>query len=239
MKATHLKFALSASLLALAGCGNGSPTDQLQLGNEISSYAGSVSTPGNTQQHHAQVSTGKNGVVGTGPVTDPTVVEQQTVAVGSIEVEARLHSCTKITYAALGQMMTSRGVVMTDNAQGSAGYIYQTGVSALGLADYPARVAEMLVPTAATESKQMDIFVAASSVIPSTTPFASITGCSGVSLLDTTGNFTSDGISCLIGKPATPEHLLVANQILTEAPDPTTGLQLAISTLLEAAHTCE
>jgi len=233
MKATHFKFALSASLLALAGCGNGSPTDQLQLGNQISSYAGSVSTPGNTQQHHAQVGLGQHGV------TDPTVVEQQTVAVGSIEVEARLHSCTKITFAALGQMMTSRGVVMTDSTKGSAGYIYQTGVSALGLADYPARTAEMLIPTAATESKQMDIFVAASSAIPTTTPFATTTGCSGVSLLDTTGAFTSDGISCLIGKPATPAHLTIANQILAEAPDPTTGIQLAISTLLEAAHTCE
>jgi hypothetical protein len=239
MKATHLKFTLSASLLALAGCGNGSPTDQLQLGNQISSYAGSVSTPGNTQQHHAQVSTGKDGVIGKAPVTDPTVVEQQTVAVGSIEVEARLHSCTKITYAALGQLMTSRGVVMTDSTKGSAGYIYQTGIDALGLADYPARTAEMLIPTAATESKQMDIFVAASTAIPTTTPFASTTGCSGVSLLDTTGAFTSDGISCLIGKPATAAHLTIANQILAEAPDPTTGVQLAISTLLEAAHTCE
>jgi hypothetical protein len=233
MRLTHCTIALSATLLAVAGCGNGSPTDQLALGNQISSYAGSVSTPGNTQQHHQEVNLGQHGV------TDPTVVEKETLSVGSVEVEARLHSCTKITYAALGQMLTSRGLDMTSTTKGSAGYIYTTGTSALGLADYPARVPEMLLPTAATESKQMDIFVAASTAIPTTTAFAATTGCSGVTLLDTTGAFTSDGLSCLMGKPATAAHLTIANQILDEAPDPMTGIQLAISTLLEAAHTCE
>jgi hypothetical protein len=233
MKTTQFTIALPASLLALAACTNGAPTDQLTVDNQISSYAGSVSTPGNTQQHHQQVNLGQHGV------TDPTMVEQQTLSIGSIEVEARLHSCTKITYAALGQLLTSRGVDMTSTQQGSAGYLYTTGTSALGVADYPARVPEMLIPTAATESKQMDIFVAAASVIPPSTAFATTTGCSGVSILDTKGEFTSDGISCLMGKPATAAHLTIANQILSEAPDPTTGVQLAISTLLEAAHTCE
>jgi len=233
MKLALLTTSLSVSLLALAGCGDGAPTDQLMLGNQISTYAGSLSTPGNTQQHHQEINLGQHGV------TEPTVVEKFTLTVGSIEVEARLHSCTKITYAALGQMLTSRGIDMTSTAKDSAGSLYLGGTSALGLADYPARVPEMLAPTAATLSKQDDIYVAAASALPPSTAFATTTACPGVTLQDTTGNFTMDGISCLIGKPATEAYLTIANQILSEAPDLVSGTQLAISTLLEAAHTCE
>lgn len=233
MKLMHCPLAVPAVLLAFAGCGGGAPTDQLLPNNQISTYAGSLSTPGNTQQHHQEVNLGQHGV------TDPTVVAKQTLIVGSLEEEARLHSCSKITYATLGQMLTSRGIDMTDTSQGSPGYLYQTGTSALGLADYPARVPEMLAPTAATLSKQMDIFVATAAIVPTSMPLATTTACPGVSLLDGAGKFTMDGISCLIGKPATEAHMTIANQILLEAPDTTTGVQLAISTLLEAAHTCE
>jgi hypothetical protein len=233
MKLALLTTSLSVSLLALAGCGDGAPTDQLTLGNQISTYAGSLSTPGNTQQHHQEVNLGQHGV------TEPPVVEKLTMTVGSIEVEARLHSCTKLTYATLGQILTSRGIDMTSTAKGSPGAIYLGGTSALGLADYPARVPEMLAPSAATLSKQMDIFVAAASALPASTAFPATTACPGVTLQDATGNFTMDGISCLIGKPATDAYLTIANQIMSEAPDSITGTQLAISTLLEAAHTCE
>jgi hypothetical protein len=165
MKTTFCALALSAAAFALSGCGNGAPTDSLLMGNETSYYPGALASPDNTQQHHQEVNLGQHGV------TNPSDVEKLTVAVGSIEVEARLHSCSKITYAALGQLLTSRGVDMTSQSNGSAGSIYQTGVSALGVADYPARVPEMILPTTATESKQMDIFVAAASAISTTTPF--------------------------------------------------------------------
>src|ERR1700722_12807116 len=152
MKTTFCALSLSltagALMLATSGCENGAPTDQLAVGNEISFYPGALTTPGNTQQHHQEVNLGQHGN------TDPAVVEKETLAVGSIEVEARLHSCSKITYAALGQMLTSRGLDMTSTSQGSPGQLWQTGVSALGLADYPARVPEMILPTTATEAKQ-------------------------------------------------------------------------------------
>jgi hypothetical protein len=237
MKTTFraLSLSLTGALASVAavGCTNGTPTDALDLGNETAFYPGSLATPTNTQQHHQEVNLGQHGV------TDPTVVEKETLSVGSIEVEARLHSCSKVTYAALGQMLTSRGIDMTSNSNGSPGLIWQTGVSALGVADYPARVPEMLLPTTATEAKQMDIYVAASAMLPTTTAMASTTACPGTMLIDGTGAFTQDGLSCLMGKPATAAHLTIANQILSEAPDPTTGAELAISTILEAAHTCE
>ena len=233
LRALSLSTTAALAAVTVLGCTNGTPTDELALNNEVSFYPGSLATPTNTQQHHQQMDMGQHGV------TDPTVVEKETLTVGSIEVEARLHSCSKITYAALGQMLTSRGIDMTSTQQGSPGYIWSTGVSALGVADYPARVAEMILPTTATEAKQMDVYVAAAQMLPTTTAMASTTACPGVTLIDDTGAFTQDGLSCLMGKPATAAHLNIANQILAEAPDPTTGAELAISTILEAAHTCE
>src|SRR5579859_2011554 len=103
MKLGLYAFATLAGSLAL-GCTNGQPTDQLMVHNQISSYAGSVSTPDNTQQHHQELNLGQHGI------TDPAVVQQTTAAAGSIEVSARLHGCTKITFAALGQLLTSRGL---------------------------------------------------------------------------------------------------------------------------------
>jgi hypothetical protein len=60
-----------------------------------------------------------------------------------------------------------------------------------------------------------------------------------VKLFDATGNFTKDGISCLIGKPARDEHVALANAAVTQASTPAIGKQIAISALMAAAHTCE
>jgi hypothetical protein len=85
-------------------------------------------------------------------------------------------------------------------------------------------------------SKQMDIFAIAAAEIANAnwTP----TGCPGVKMFS--GNqFTKEGISCIIGKPARDEHVALANQAVTQAETPDIGKQIAISALLSAAHTCE
>jgi hypothetical protein len=46
-------------------------------------------------------------------------------------------------------------------------------------------------------------------------------------------------VTCLIGRPATPEHLAICNRIIEEADTVDDGKQLAVATLLAAAHTCE
>ena len=66
-----------------------------------------------------------------------------------------------------------------------------------------------------------------------------MSACPGTALLDQTGNFTKDGISCILGKPATADHVTLANQVISEASDLPTGQQVALAALLEAAQTCE
>ncbi len=49
----------------------------------------------------------------------------------------------------------------------------------------------------------------------------------------------ASGITCLIGVPATADHVNFCNLTVTSATDTATGKQLAVAALLAAAYTCE
>lgn len=222
--------ALLGAAALLTGCA-GDPNDQI-LGGGDSLAAGE----GNTQHHFSQMGSGENGEYN----NSPSEVYAQDQQIGSPVVVARLHGCTKIAYGSLGNIMSSRGVNMMSTTQGSAGQLYKTGGAALGVANYQGRVPEMLIASTAALSKEFDILVAASKEIAAK---PAMSGCANVMLFDGQGNFTHDGLSCLMGKPATPAHLTVANDAITQAQSKgltqAEGQQIAVSALLEAAHTCE
>src|ERR1044071_3400988 len=46
-----------------------------------------------------------------------------------------------------------------------------------------------------------------------------------------------DGVTCLIGVPATPAHLEICNQTVSDAADVEAGKRLAVAVLAAAAHT--
>jgi hypothetical protein len=94
----------------------------------------------------------------------------------------------------------------------------------------------MIVPSTAALAKEYDVFMAAAAEIM--TGAASSTRCPSVVLVSN-GELTQDGISCIIGKPATPDHVTLAQAIVAGASDATTGQQIAIATLLAAAHISE
>ena len=216
------------------GCGQ-APNDVL-LGDMDPN---SLAADGNTQHHFQDPNSGDNGI------TDPNQAKAEDQQVGSPEVVARLHSCSKIAYAALGSMLTERGVNMTNTKTNSTGALYKSGGSALGIANYAGRVPEMIIPSTAALSKEFDIMVAASIEIQAAAKAGTLnmTACPSTQLLDTSGNFTKDGLSCLMGKPATPDHISIANDAITQATSQgltkDQGQQIAIASILEAAHTCE
>lgn len=233
MKLRALALACSFAALPL-GCGN-TPTDQLTPGGGYDSI-GPTSLAGgqrNTQHHFQDSNAGDNGL------TDPNQVQQEVQQAGSPEVIARLHGCTKLTYAAFGNLLTSRGIDLTSTNPGSTADLYNNGQPSLGVANYGGRVPEATFSSTASLSKQMDILVAAAREIVPATAMGPATACPGTLIVDATGSFTMDGVSCLIGKPANQDYVNLANQAVTQAPDPTTGQQIAIAALLEAAHTCE
>jgi hypothetical protein len=63
--------------------------------------------------------------------------------------------------------------------------------------------------------------------------------CPGAQLFDTNNTCRPDGITCLIGAPATSRHLDYCNLTVSSASDVTVGKRLAVAVLLAAAHTCE
>jgi len=199
----------------------------------------SLAADGNTQHHFQDPNTGDNGI------TDPNQQKAEDQTVGSPEVVARLHSCSKITYAALGNILSERGVNTGSTQSNSAGLLYKGGASALGTANYAGRVPEMIKPSTAALSKEFDILVAASQEIQAAVKAGTLNmkACTGTQLVDSSGNFTKDGLTCLMGKPATADHVSIANDAITQAQSQgltkDQGQQIAIAALLEAADTCE
>src|SRR5574340_1076632 len=89
----------SAALAAMVGCNN-APNDVL-LGDMDPN---SLASGDNTQHHFQDPNTGDNGI------SDPNSVKADDQQVGSPEVVARIHSCSKVAYAALGNILSNHGV---------------------------------------------------------------------------------------------------------------------------------
>jgi hypothetical protein len=229
----YVLTSLGAAVVAIAGCQQNGASDSLLPHAEPWSASSLAAGLDNTWNHQAQSTGGQNGI------TDPTQVVAQDAQIGSPDVVARLHGAQKMQYATLGTIMDDLGVDTTATQTNSAGELYVDGTGPLGVAVYPSRVPEMIIPSTSALAKEYDIFVAAATEILSSN-LASSTRCPNTQLVDSTsGQFTQDGISCLIGKPATPDYLTLANQLVAAASDTATGQQIAVATLLAAAHTSE
>jgi hypothetical protein len=160
--------------------------------------------------------------------------------VGSPEVTSRLHACGKLTVRSLGTILTSRGLTgggtRPAGAQsGQALYNAAAAPAALGVANYNGRVPEAPFASTSAMAKTFDILTMAS--YDAVTANYNAPACPGVKVLGTDNRFTKDGISCLMGKPATDEHVAIANDAI--AKNPTDGAKIAIAALLSAAHTCQ
>lgn len=159
---------------------------------------------------------------------------------------SRVHSCPKVKYATLGNILRSFNVTIpTAQPAGgdvSAGALYFTGDNALGVANYANRIRENIGISTSGASREFDIFAAAADTViaalapGSATPMAR---CPGAVLFDTADTCQVSGITCLIGAPATTRHLDYCNLTVASASDKTVGKRLAVATMLAAAYTCE
>jgi hypothetical protein len=145
----------------------------------------------------------------------------------------------------LKNILTSLGVDLGATSGGgqppTAGELLNAGGPALGGANYQARVGEAIVWTAAGAAKQFDIFVQAAPEIIANlknAPACQVNGV-GPDMFNADDTCNEDAISCIIGKPATPEHVAICNSLVTSASDIDKGKAIAVATLLSAAHSCE
>jgi len=239
MKRTLL-ILISLSALALSACDG--TQDSLTNGGTGGGERGPARDPGDTAggdsdntYNHSNDPAGVPGDVTYDP-PDPAQVK----AVGSPEVTSRLHSCGKLTVSSIGDLLASRGLTgggTRPNGARSGQQIFNQGdtAAALGAANYNGRVPEAPFASTAAVAKMFDIFAMAA-YDPVEADW-SAPACPGVKVLGDDGKFTRDGLSCLMGKPATEEHVAIANDAI--AKNPQDGAKIAIAALLAAAHTCQ
>ena len=152
---------------------------------------------------------------------------------------SHVHSCPKVRYRTLGQVLTDVGVDINNQAGLSAGDLYQSGFNALGGPNYANRIRENIDISTSGSSREFDIFAAAATEVIDSFTAGTIARCPGAQLFDAANTCRPEGIACLIGAPATSRHLEYCNLTVTSASTPDVGKRLAVAALLAAAYTCE
>lgn len=179
-----------------------------------------------------------------GGKTDAEIMEQR-LAEGPAEVRTRLHSCSKLPVETLQNVLESIGVNIGANAQNgqpqTAGQLYRNGQNALGVADYDSRVATPIVWSSSGAAKAFDIWTqAAQEVI---TNIASMPQCqlngAGVEMFDANNQCNRDAVTCIIGMPASDDHLALCNAAVAGASSVDKGKIIAVATLLASQNFCE
>ncbi|APR76515.1 Hypothetical protein A7982_01862 [Minicystis rosea] len=182
---------------------------------------------------------------------DPFEILKERALEGPPEVRTRLHSCTKIAYASLGEFLKSRGVNLnatsTGNGPKTAGELYKGGADALGVAKFDAREGETFFHTTASATKLFDIFVQAAPEVIANIQNMDACKYNGVSkpMFDTqTGKCVYESLSCVMGRPATQDDLTICNLLVEQAtPNDQADLakkrNIAVAVFLSASHTCE
>jgi hypothetical protein len=154
---------------------------------------------------------------------------------------ARIHSCRKVRYSTLGNVLRSRGVNVDAMEELSAGDLYRTADQALGAPNYGARIPEVTELTVASASKIFDIFVQAAPEIIANMPTqeACMVGGVGAQMFNPDGTCREDGLSCLLGEPASLDHIEFCNYQVTRATTPEAGRNIVVAAILSATFTCE
>ena len=226
---------IGVAALALGACTNGT-SDTLSDGRVNNGDGTGTAGGEDTTFDHSN----DPGAAASGADTNPPTEPAQIKIVGSPEVTSRLHGCGKLSVAALGSILASRGLTgggtrPAGQASGQAIYMQNGTIAAFGGANYNGRVPEAPFASTSAMAKMFDIFAMAS-YDPVAAMWAA-PACPGVKVLGTDGKFTKDGLTCLMGKPARDEHVAIANDAI--AKNATDGAKLAIAALLSAAHTCQ
>lgn len=172
---------------------------------------------------------------------DPFDLIDRLAKEGPPRFTARVHSCPKVRYKNLGNILTSFGINTADTVALSAGNLYLTGGNAMGSSNYANRIRENINVTTSSASREFDIFAAASQQIIDGMPTLARCQTNGVgaTMFDGSNACQLSGIQCLIGQPATSAHVDFCNITVSSASDVATGKRIAVAAMLAAAYTCE
>jgi hypothetical protein len=150
---------------------------------------------------------------------------------------SHVHSCAKVRYATLGNVLRSVGINPANTTNLSAGQLYTGGFNAMGGPNFANRIRENIGVTTSGSSRMFDVFAAGADEV--ITNMSTLERCGGATMFDANNQCRADGITCLIGAPATVAHLDFCNLTVTSASDVNVGKRIAVAAILAAAYTCE
>lgn len=180
--------------------------------------------------------------LGVNGARDPFDILAQRQEEGPPEIRTRLHSCQKLQVTTIRTVLGSLGVDLEKTGDPApAGQLLKGGTGALGAANYDGRVGETIVWSSAGAAKLFDIFVQAAPEIIANIgnmPRCQVNGV-GPQMFNTGNQCNEDAISCLIGLPATKEHVAICSNLVQAASDIEKGKHIAVATMLSAAFSCE
>jgi hypothetical protein len=170
---------------------------------------------------------------------DARAVLERMAEEGPPAYRSRVHGCRKMRYRTVGRMLSDLGVNL--QAPSGAGALYRSSDQALGAPNYAARIPETTQLTTASASRLFDLLVVAAPEIIANVESSERcqVGGRGVSVFDASGSCTEEGLTCLLGEPATTEHVALCDLMVDRATSPEIGRVVAVASVLAAAATCE
>ena len=131
----------------------------------------------------------------------------------------------------------------------TAGFLYFSGKDAMGVAKLDSRLGEKEEHSTSSAMKLMDIFIQAAPQIitnigdPAKAPACTLGG-KNYPMFAGDGSCVEESVSCLIGTPATEDHMILCNLLVSKAnlDDATDVMKkkiITVAALLSAAHTCQ
>ncbi len=243
----------------LTGCLGGTPgnTTTQPASTTTNTSGGSAQTdPTDTTNPANANNTSSGGTANTFSHEDDSTIDPFQVLAriqeeGPPEVATRMHSCAKMKYATLANVLSNVGIDPTTGNAVSAGGLYKSGSGALGKPDYANRLAESAGLSTAGAVRLYDIFVAGAPGIVAAMPTQARCMVAGAptSMFTTDGSAcTPAGITCVTGSPATKQQKDLCDSAVqsntsdmvgTGTTAVTVGQVVAVASLMAAAHSCE
>jgi hypothetical protein len=161
-----------------------------------------------------------------------------------------LHSCGKIRFNVLTNILATRGVNVTNTVVNSAGALLAKAQPVWGVANFPARTAETTRDTTSSLVSLHDILIAAAEELVTATNMdgiypATVTSCTVTPTAQLFNNGTCDpnGFACLMGSTPVQRQLDVCNSMINDTTagvtDPLIKRRLAVASMVGTVAMCD
>lgn len=159
-------------------------------------------------------------------------------------VGEKLHSCGKVRFNVLTNILQTRGINVTNTAKDTAGFLLAKAQPVWGVPNFPARVAETIRDTTSSLVSLHDVLLAAAEEWVTAAnmdgAFVAGTAC-GTAKLFNSNTCDKDGFACLMGATPSQRQLDVCNNMITDSsvPDATVKRRLAVASMVGTVAMCD